>query len=352
MKRHPFAAALLALGLGLVTNLLGAQPAQAQQDAISVAPVDPATSPLRCLQQPDLPLEYPAEARRLQIDGTVRVGLSFTAPDRPPEVELLARFADERFVNAVRERVAAYRLPCLSAGHGTVRAVQTFVFRLREAVPVRWTAPVEIDDPARARAMRACLRTPPEELQVHASRFDQKTVGNVMVHMTFTAPDEPPQVQALYASTSGNTQEAILDRARSYRLPCLAAGERPVSFVQHFIFRAGGAGRANFKDEVTLGEFLSNIKDIRQQQAEFDFNTMNCPFTVAWTLGKPALANRVGEVGSERDPNRAEFLAWLAGLEMDLTPERFERLLGRMVKIKVACGTLRLQPATTAAAAP
>ena len=71
---------------------------------------------------------------------------------------------------------------------------------------------------------------------------------------------------------------------------------------------------------------------------------MHCPFTVAWKLGKPAVANHVGEVG-EHDRNRAEFLSWLAGLQMDLTPERFERLLGRMVKVDVACGTLRLQPA-------
>ena len=349
MTRPRLAATAL---LGLLAALIAHGPASAQQNDISPLPVDPATSPLRCLQQPEAPLEYPAEARRLQLDGTVRVGLAFTAPDRPPEVEVLARFADERFVNAVRERVAAYRLPCQAAARGTVRAVQTFVFRLREPVPVRWSQPVELQDTGRARAMRACLRTPDDQLQVNASRFDQKTVGNVLVRMTFTAPDQPPEVQALYASTSGNTQDAILDRARSYRLPCLSAEDRPMSFVQHFIYRKHDAGRASFKDEVTLGEFLSNIKGIRQQQAEFDFNTMNCPFTVAWTLGKPALANRVGEIGTERDPNRAEFLAWLAGLEMDLTPDRFEHLLGRMVKIKVACGTLRLQPATTAAAAP
>ena len=208
MTRPRLAATAL---LGLLAALIAHGPASAQQNDISPLPVDPATSPLRCLQQPEAPLEYPAEARRLQLDGTVRVGLAFTAPDRPPEVEVLARFADERFVNAVRERVAAYRLPCQAAARGTVRAVQTFIFRLREPVPVRWSQPVELQDTGRARALRACLRTPDDQLQVNASRFDQKTVGNVLVRMTFTAPDQPPEVQALYASTSGNTQDAILD---------------------------------------------------------------------------------------------------------------------------------------------
>ena len=129
MTRPRLAATTL---LGLLAALIAHGPASAQQNDISPLPVDPATSPLRCLQQPEPPLEYPAEARRLQLDGTVRVGLAFTAPDRPPEVEVLARFADERFVNAVRERVAAYRLPCQAAARGTVRAVQTpQVFRAR-----------------------------------------------------------------------------------------------------------------------------------------------------------------------------------------------------------------------------
>ncbi|WP_431288445.1 hypothetical protein [Roseateles chitinivorans] len=344
MKHHSFAAALGALGL--LAALLAGTPAHAQQGDISDAPADPATSTLRCLQAP-ASLEYPAEPRRLNLGGTVRVALAFSGPDKAPDVEVLARFGDERLVHAVRAHVAAYRLPCQASGQPTVRAVQTFLFHPQEAVPIRWSHPIEEDDPARLRAMRECLRTPAEKLQVGPSKFDRKTVSNVLTRMTFTAPDQPPQVEVLYSSTGGNTQDAFVDRIREYRLPCLAPDARPVSFLQQMVYRRNDAGRSVFKDQVTLGEFLSNIKDIRQQQVEFDFNTMHCPFTVAWKLGKPAVANHVGEVG-EHDRNRAEFLSWLTGLQMDLTPERFERLLGRVVKVDVACGTLRLQPAATA----
>ncbi|WP_431264110.1 hypothetical protein ACQ859_00270 [Roseateles chitinivorans] len=351
MTRLSFAAA--AGALGLLTALLAGGSAHAQQNDISLLPEDPATSPLRCLQQPAAPIEYPAESRRLELGGTVRVGLSFGAADRAPDVEVLARFADERIVNAVRAYVAAYRLPCHVAGQAPLRAVQTFIFRPHELRPVTWSLPVSDEDPARQRAMRSCLRTPADKLELHTSKFDRKTVSNTFVRLTFTAPDQPPQTEVLYGSTSGNTQDAFLERAREYRLPCLAPDARPVTFIQQFVLRVNDAGRSSFKDEVSLGEFLSNIKGIREQQADFDFNTMNCPFTVAWSLGKPAMPNRVGEIGGGHDSNRTEFLAWLAGLEMDLKPERFERLLGRTVRINVGCGPLRLQPAaTTGAAAP
>lgn len=336
--------------IGLLAALLGAAPAHAQATDISLAAPDPAHGPLSCLQQPAEPLDYPDEARRLQLGGTVRIAMTFSRPDAAPEVEVLARFASDRLVNAARERVATYRLPCQTAGQAPVRAIQTFVFRPQASVPVHWTRPAEEQDPALLASLRACLRTPAEHVKVGASKFDPR-VGNAFLKLTFTAPDQPPAIETLYASTSGNTLEAMAAHANAYRLPCLPADSRPVSFVQHFVFRSHDAGRASFKEEVTLRDFLSNIKGIREREADFDFDTMSCPFTVAWRLGLPAVPNNVGEIGGH-DRNRTDFLAWLATLEMDLKPDRFERLLGRTVKIEVPCGHLRLAPQQAALAQP
>ena len=70
---------------------------------------------------------------------------------------------------------------------------------------------------------------------------------------------------------------------------------------------------------------------------------MNCPFQVAWTLGKPAVENRVGEVGAP-DLNRAEFLGWLASLEMDVQGQPYEQMVGQTVIVNVPCGNLNLAP--------
>ena len=132
-----------------------------------------------------------------------------------------------------------------------------------------------------------------------------------------------------------------------YRAPCLTAGDRPHVVQQQFTYKPYGTPEKVFKDVVKLTSFLSNMKGIHAERVSFDFDTMDCPFQAAWTLGKPAVDNRVGQVGAP-NLNRAEFLAWLAGLEMNVKERDFELMLGQTVRVNVPCGVLNLKSEATA----
>lgn len=330
----------MALAAGLIAGCASAQ-------MVEVDRVDPQA--LACLQKGGPAISYPAQDEKLRQPGHVRLSLKFTAPDRAPEVTVLFRAASEAMLDEVRWFVNGYRLPCLPAGAATVLAVQEFEFTPRVTDPITWTAPraVAERDGTDASALQrpralSCMRTPKEPPEFAGSPL-QREVSNAFVELSFTAPDAPPEVKIAYAS-AGNAQVGVVtDYVRQYRLPCLQAGAKPYVVQQHFQFRPYGVGASVFKDAVPLTSFLSNVKGVRALRADFDLTTMACPFQVAWTLGKPALDNRVGEVGKP-DLNRAEFLAWLAGLEMDMKERQFEQLVGQAVIVNVPCGKLKLEP--------
>lgn len=323
----------------MATLLAATGLAQAQASLVN----DEESSPLKCLVQPEGPVNYPRDALKLQQGGMVRVSLSFSAPDRPPEVEVLAQAATEPFLEVVRHRVRQYRLPCLVPSQGPVKAIQTFSFTAKASEPITWSSPREETDPQRSKTLIECIRTPAAAPDYAGSQMD-RDVSNVILRALFVAPDQPPRLKVVYSSAKPGFEAVALKHFAQYRLPCMEAGSRPVAIQQTFIYRPYGARSAVFKDTVPLMDFLSNIKGIREQRADFDFKTMGCPFDVAWRLGQPAVPNEVGEIGP-RDRNRTEFLAWLAGLRMDLPEARFERLLGQVVRIHVPCGSLQLEPA-------
>ena len=321
----------------------------AQAQMVEIDRVDPQA--LACLQKGGPAIHYPAHDEKMRQPGHVRLSLKFTAPDRAPEVTVLFRAATEAMLDEVNWFVRGYRLPCLPAGGATVLAVQEFEFTPRVTDPITWTAPRAVPDreagdaqgPGRSKAL-SCMRTPKEPPEFAGSSL-QREVTNAFVELSFTAPDAPPEVKVVYAS-AGNAQVGVVtDYVRQYRLPCQVAGAKPYVVQQHFQFRPYGVAARVFKDAVPLTSFLSNMKGIRAMRTDFDLGSMSCPFQVAWTLGKPALDNRVGEVGKP-DLNRAEFLAWLAGLEMELKDPQFEQLVGQRVLVNVPCGKLKLEPQT------
>jgi hypothetical protein len=331
--------------LALLALTLTGAAAQAQ---LSAAPPD--LTPLQaCLQTGSAKPSYPSRDLQMRAGGHVRLGLRFSAPDKPPKVEVLFRAASEEMLDEVQNHVRRYRLPCLPAGEASALLVQEFEFKPRVTDPITWTEPraVAAEGPRLSgREVLACVRTPDRAPEAVGTAFTRDT-SNVVALMKFTAPDQPPEVRLTYASASasGSQRSEVEAYLRDYRLPCLKPGAAPVEAEQHFQFRPYGVRVRVFKDAVGLTTFLSNIKGIRQMRTDFDFNTMACPFQVAWRLGRPAVPNSVGEVGA-RDLNRTEFLAWLGGLEMDLKEVDFEQLLGRTLLINVGCGTLALAPST------
>lgn len=69
---------------------------------------------------------------------------------------------------------------------------------------------------------------PPRELEMRADGF-------VRLRLEFTHPDRPPKVTSIFR-TSEHFEDAVLDRVRTYRLPCLDAAAAPVVAFQEFSF--------------------------------------------------------------------------------------------------------------------
>lgn len=338
--------------VAVIAGLVGLLATSAQAQIVEVDKPDVQT--LACLQTGKPALDYPSHDLQLKIPGHVRVSLTFTAPDRPPAVELLFRAASDAMVDEVRSHLRSYRLPCMKASAPPQVVVQEFEFKPRVTDPITWSTPRAVadrskGDPGRPKTgdLSACMRTPKEQPDFVGTSFD-RDVANVFVQASFSDRNTPPAVKLVYSSAGKSQSSSVLEYVSQYRLPCLPEGAKPYVMQQHFQFRPYGVGARTFKDAVSLPSFLSNIKGIRTKQASFDFSTMNCPFQVAWRLGKPALDNHVGEVGP-RDLNRTELLAWLESLEMDLKERPFEQLVGQTLIININCGRLDLAPTPAAA---
>ncbi|KQW45791.1 MULTISPECIES: hypothetical protein [unclassified Roseateles] len=293
---------------------------------------------LSCLQRGTSKLRYPERDLQLRSPGAVRLSLRFTAPDQRPEVAVLYRAASDAMVEEVEWHVRDYRLPCLSGA--PVTAVQEFVFTPRATDPITWTPLRPTRDRDDTEQRMSCLRTPKEHPEFSGGML-QRDITNIFVDLQFSAPDAPPSVKLAYSNAGASQEGSVRDYVAQYRMPCLPSGAKPAVMRQHFQFRPYGVAKRVFKDAIALPAFLSNVKGIREQRATFDFNTMGCPFQVAWSLGKPKLDNRVGQIGKP-DPNRTEFLVWLGGLEMDLKEAHFEQLVGQTLIVNVGCGKLEL----------
>lgn len=82
------------------------------------APVEPANvrrkAEFECMtSDPMLRPQYPASSLRDNREGAVVARVRFTAPDKPPEVEVLDNGGDFHFVTAVRPFLESLRAPCL-----------------------------------------------------------------------------------------------------------------------------------------------------------------------------------------------------------------------------------------------
>ena len=331
----------------IMAGLVGLWALGAQAQMVAVDAVDPKA--MACLHKGGPALSYPDQDLKMRLPGHIRLSLRFTAPDRSPEVTVLFRAASEAMMDDVNWHVRGYRLPCMAPGAEPVSAVQEFSYKPVVTEPITWTAPrpvtgVPPNDPqtTNRQEIMACMRTPKDPPDFAGSSL-QRDVSNAFVLLSFSAPDTAPEVKVLYTSAGKAQVQAVTALVEQYRLPCMPVGAKPVVVQQHFQFRPYGVGARVFKDAVPLMSFLSNMKGIRAMSTDFDLTTMACPFQVAWTLGKPGLDNSVGEVGKP-DLNRTEFLAWLAGLEMDLKERQFEQLVGQTLIVNVPCLKLALRP--------
>lgn len=299
---------------------------------------------LACLVRPEGGLAYPESALKQRLSGFYRLQMRFTSATKPPEAEVLFEAGTESLRGAVLEHVARLRLPCLAAGQ-SVTAIQEFSFDALGVGRVKSPAPLNVAAPQPARYAQ-CLRTPgsPPELNGPDAFSRIRRVmkdGNLIAELHFDGPDQPPRVQALYDSLSTADRHAVLAYVAQYRLPCLPAGKE-AAIRQQFSVHWTANNSFAFND-LSIVKFLGLVKDVNARPVEFNLDTMACPFQLRWRLGRPAVANDVQEAGPP-NANRLPLMAWLGDVELNLTQEQFEGLLGAELLVQVPCGTIKLGP--------
>lgn len=333
----------------LLAGLAGAGIAvQAQTE--NVTPLSPAQA-LDCLQRPTEPMAAPQPANGHDT-GLVRLKLRFEAPDAPPSVEVLAATARPAVQRQARHYVADYRLACLRPEDGAVDAVQEFAFIGRPHAVLRQPAPVPLAAPTAATG--ACLVRPPRDPA--PTRGTDRMLQHVVFSLHFAGDGtQAPQVRLVHSTAPDWVVERMLDWAAGYRMPCRQASDAPVVLQQHFGLGARNVRRYGFsKPVLNLTEFLGMTEQPELLRAWFDFNTMGCPFKVAYKAYGPRLPNVVqGEPPS--NPNRAQFLQWLRERQLHFAnAQQAGDLFGQTAVIQVPCGVLDLQAAadTTLSASP
>ena len=319
--------------------LLGASGAFAQAGALRFEPAPTALDCLTTSLPPGAKPAYPAQA--LLKDAVVRVRLSFSKADDAPTVAVTFNNGDEMFAQAVKDFVAAYRVPCLASGASAVEAVQEFQFLAKEASPVVFWNPPRPGSPQPDTALQECTQltgAPVSPLYPESARRKNEA-GTVLVDIKFKPGEAEPELDFVYSSGSVFTA-AVRPVARDYRLACMATAKRPVRAKQLFKFRMQGDATSTI-DAVSVTQLVSLAQDVRKDRVRFDFNSMGCPFAVQLGMYRPYADNDVGEV-TRIDPNRREFIEWLRKITLKVSLADMKNLIGEVITVTVACTVLDL----------
>jgi len=324
---------------GLVFAALSCLFASQVQGQALDARSDPSDRFFSCLtpasdQQRDI--AYPARELQLRSDGTVRVRLTFTAPDEAPRVEVLFS-SGENFEAAVLDHIHDYRLPCFPAGHAPLVAIQEFGFDFRGAGKVYWAKPqstvIEEGDCEVTGFDSSSLRDP----DMVRSRARSSTV---LVEMQFDGEGKAPSVKVLNPLPGPYVADEVIEAVRKLRVTCKASRTWPLKAVQSYRFRRTDTDQLVLND-MSLKSFVQSIDHLEKHQVRFDLSSMSCPFAVQLRLYQPYAKNSVGEVG-KTDPNRAGFIAWLTTVSLRIPDETLNQVLGDTIRISVPCGVLDL----------
>lgn len=302
-----------------------------------VEPRSPAQT-LSCLERPDRPPRYPQRDRLDHRSGAMRVLLRFTRPDAAPDVEVLLNTAREDMQDEAYRYLRGYRLPCLSADDGVVKAVQEFSFSNSDRPPTPLPPETSARGPAR------CLVVPRKDAKVHLG-YSSVGVEHLLVEITFAGDgDSPPSVKQLFTTGDSRLEKSVREQLELYRMPCRQAGDRPQKFTQLFSLHPKGVRRFGFQRQVyDLPAFLAMTRDTPTRAAYFDFTSMACPFKVDYLVWGQGLPNEA-HVAGPLNPNRQPFLAWLAKLELDTKSDKQALdLFGSRLQIEIPCTDMDLR---------
>jgi hypothetical protein len=329
-------AAWLRLGFGLSLLFL-AGPARAQDPTLEPSAAQ------RCLTPVDErrgePV-YPPHALMLGAKGRVKVELAFAAHDKRPAVTVLDSDGDRSFVDAVKEHVAAFRVPCLGRAEAPARLVIEYVFRPGDGRHVSWTDPLDADAAARGEMLKCLRHESGDKAPAYPLAARRNGVqGRVLTRLRFDSADQPPQAQVFARPGARLLARQVKDWVQGYRLPCLGGAPLEMSQVFAFVFEGEVYG---FKP-ASLVEFLAAVKGIRSQRLQFDFNAMGCPFDVRLRYRQPDLVNAVGTPGPP-DASRRDFLDWLGRAELALPGPSLDAIFGDEVTLRIPCTKIDLNP--------
>jgi hypothetical protein len=283
--------------------------------------------------------DYPIGPFKRNESGRVAVELTFTTTDKRPAVAVLSHEGSDEFVDAVREHVSQFRVPCLGAADIPARLQIDFQFKPDDR-EVHWSEPVDAGSRDRPAQLKCLVHASGDKFPEYpAAARRSELQGRVLARLRFSAPDQPPAAEVFARPAAQPLAAVVRHWVAGYRLPCLEGG--PLEATWTFVFR--------LDDDVfgfrplNLLQFLGAVRDIRKQTLRFDFNAMGCPFDLKFMYRQPYLPNAVGEVGGSQAARRP-FLAWLAGVELDLPKRSQDAVFGDSVTLPIPCTKINLNP--------
>ncbi len=325
------------LGLLLLVTAawLAAGRTWAQQTELDPSPALGCLTPAEALRPAP---EYPFAAYKTSLAGRVKVALVFKTATSRPNVEVLETEGGDDFVDAVKEAVAGYRVPCLEAGK-PARLVFNFVFKPDDR-KVYSSAPTDAADGERRRLMDCAVQAQGSRSPVYPTDAQHDgTQGRVYAKLRFVAPDKPPEVELLFRESAKALARSVRFWLGNKRMPCLQ-GE-PIAFSMGFEFKLGDA-QYGFKP-ISLIDLLRSAKDLDKQVLSIDTRTMGCPFNLKLTYLQPQARNWVGQVGNY-DPARAPLIEWLSKVELALPSDSLDTVFADTADVTVPCINLQLTP--------
>lgn len=324
----------LPLAFFVLLFALASDAAQAQE--MTLAP----SAALSCIARKDGKddkLQYPQEALERKDGGTIKVDMTFSAPDHAPRVKLDSHAQSEMLDDAVEDYVKGFRLPCMPPSAEPITLHQTYIFTPNDGRKVVATNTEDAADLERAKQMGCIRNVADKDKPVYPmdARRDEAQ-GKYYLEMTFSSPDKAPELRWLVTGKYSSLRRSVEDYARDLRMPCQHGD--PVHARILFDFKITDGERTVLRD-MSLRQFVGGAKNL--QSAYFDLNTMGCPFDLRVRYLQPHERNAVAQLETA-NPARQAFVDWISNIELNFTDAQLSKIMGDSFTLSVPCGSVNL----------
>lgn len=295
---------------------------------------------LACLEHRARPPAFPHGNERFLFSGALTARLKFEHADKPPVLAFVGEHATLPMRTEVESYLDSHRLPCLPKGR-TLTAWQSFTFSDNGMVDVM---PPVLDAPVGSRG--GCLVAARYD-RTHYPAIDWRgdnDVVDVIVALRFVGqPTAPPEVRIVYSNAGqSNADSLAMALAADYRLPCRQAADPPYEAEQAFRFMPDELQPLVMRRlQFSLEELLAMSASSEALDADFDLDSMACPFSLSLQLRRPTLPNPVFQVGPT-DIRRQPLLEWLSVWTPRYSTAQAQRhLFNTALRVEVPCGRLK-----------